>query len=113
MRPPLLVPLLLSVVLAGCAANQAWNNATPEQRRGMFEAHWNGQVGKSFDVHGLYKGAVVSVAELGSGKREYVVKQLRECRIALVVQTEGSVVLSWRYASEQAKCSAYYYATGA
>ena len=47
-------------------------------------------------------------AEMQEGKREYIIKQLYECQIALLIENEGSILLSWRYVSEQAKCAAYY-----
>jgi hypothetical protein len=101
--------LIVPALLAGCAANQQWIDATPEQRKVMFESSWNSRIGKRFVP---YEATFVSVTDIQGGKREYIIKQLRECRIALLIENEGSILLSWRYVSEQAKCAAYYYAPG-
>ena len=102
--------LIVLFLLAGCAANQQWINATPEQRKVMFERVWNSRIGKHFVP---YQTTIVSATEMQEGKREYIIKQLYECQIALLIENEGSILLSWRYVSEQAKCAAYYYAPGA
>ena len=113
MRALLIITAAAALVLSACAANQAWNNATPEQRKAMFEAHWNGRIGRYMDLEGLDRAAVVSRSEESDGKRTYVVKQLSECRLALRVRVEDGVVLAWNYVSDPSKCAAYYYATGA
>ncbi len=76
----------------------------------MFENGWNSTIGKRYVP---YKATVLNVTDMQDGKREYIIKQLSECQIALLIENEGSVLLSWRYVSEQAKCSAYYYSPGA
>jgi uncharacterized protein YcfL len=102
--------LTVLFLLTGCAANQQWINATPEQRKVMFESGWNSSIGKRYVP---YETTIVSATEMQEGKREYIIKQLSECQIALLIKNEGSILLSWRYVSEQAKCAAYYYAPGA
>lgn len=109
----LFVHLVAAFALSACAANQTWNDASPEQRKAMFEARWNAQIGRYMDLEGLDRAIVVSKSEESKGKRTYIVKQLSQCKIALIVRTEDGVVLSWSYVSEQSKCAAYYYATGA
>ena len=115
-RPPTMVRQLTFVtlgvllVLAGCAANQQWINATPEQRKIMFENGWNSAIGKRFIP---YETTILSVTDTQNGKREYIIKQNSECKIALLIENESSILLSWRYLSEQAKCAAYYYTPGA
>ncbi|RYX79981.1 hypothetical protein EON83_30490 [bacterium] len=101
---------LATILLSGCAANQAWINATPEQRKIMFENWWNGAVGKPFEV---YPPIVLRSADLKDGRHEYIIKQHVACQLALVVEDNTKILLSWRYISDQAKCAAYYYATGA
>jgi hypothetical protein len=101
------------LALLGCAANQQWVDATPAQRKVMFESGWNAQIGKPINMERTYKSTVLSVADIEGGKREYVIRQLSECQIALLVNNHSSVLLSWRYVSQQAKCAAYYYSPGA
>jgi hypothetical protein len=115
-RPPAMkrqffsLALIIILVLTGCAANQQWINANPDQRKVMFENGLNSYIGKRFLPS---KPTILSVTDMQDGKREYIIKQLYECQIAILIQNEGSVFLSWRYVSEQAKCAAYYYSPGA
>lgn len=100
----------IALVLSGCAANQQWVNATPEQRKEMFESGWNSNVGEHFVP---YESTILSVTDMKDGKREYIIKQLNDCQIGLVIESEAKVLRSWRYVSEPAKCWAYYYSPGA
>jgi hypothetical protein len=97
-------------ILMGCAANQKWINATPEQRKVIFESDWNSNIGKPYVP---YKTTILSVTDVQDGKREFIIRQLNDCKIGLLIENQGNVLLSWRYVSDPANCSTYYYTPGA
>lgn len=68
----------------------------------MFENGWNSNIGKRYVPYG---STLLSITGVVDGKHER--------KIALLIKDERSVLLSWRYVSEQAKCAAYYYSPGA
>lgn len=113
----LVTVLAVAVLLSGCAANQQWIDATPEQRKVIVESGWNGRVGKPFDVERLYRfapnGPLESKKTLDGGQVEYVLRQLYTCRIGLVIEQTTNVLLSWRYVSPPENCTEYYYSPGA
>ena len=103
----------LLVLVSGCAANQAWRNATPAERKVMFESIWNSRIGESVSPR-VRSTVVVEKAESDkNGETEYVIRQLRTCRISLQVDAERLVLLSWAYVGDATRCTEDYYSPGA
>ncbi len=110
MNQKLLTVTFALLAFSGCAANQQWIRATPEQRKVMFENNWNSTIGKPFVP---YSSTILNVGVISNDKREYIIKQLNECQIALLIDEKNSILISWHYVSEQRKCAEYFYSPGA